>query len=103
MQRFGIDLRRRRHSICGFLRGVAGFLSSLSREVFGVVGSPALLVLQVAFPRRVKVFITDEFAALEALPGAVRVCLGDAPVDETGGDVVGGFVVEDGLEGGDDL
>ena len=49
------------------------------------------------------VFIHEELAALEAVPVAVWFRGADAVVHPSWGDVFGEFVVEDCLEGGDDL
>ena len=48
-------------------------------------------------------FVEEDLAALETLPGAVGAGGGDGVVDPVWRNVLALFVVEDGLEGGDDL
>lgn len=47
--------------------------------------------------------VHGELAALESLPVPVGTAFGDAGVDPARGDGVRELVVEDGLEGGEDL
>ncbi len=69
----------------------------------GVVDAPAGFVAEVRFEGAEEGCVEGDVAALEALPGAVGSGGSDGVVDPVWGDGVGGFVVEDCLEGGDDL
>lgn len=68
-----------------------------------VEGAPEVWVVEVGGKGGEEACVEGDFATLEALPGAGGVAVGDAVVDPAGGDGVGVFVVEDGLEGGCDL
>lgn len=70
---------------------------------FGVVGPPSGFVGEIGFEVSEEGLVEEDFAAFELLPGAVGGGGGDAVVDVAEGDVLAFFVVEDCLEGGDDL
>lgn len=69
----------------------------------GVVLFPALRVTEVGLEVSEEAIVEQDLAAFKFLPGTVGGGGGDAVVDVTEGDVLALFIVEDGLEGGDDL
>ena len=68
-----------------------------------VVFFPPLRVGEVGLEVFEEDLVEEDLAAFEALPGAVRGRRADAVVYVAEGDGLAVFVVEDGLEGGDDL
>lgn len=60
-------------------------------------------MLQVGFEQTEEFFVEWNRARFDLCPGSCGTGGGDGVVDVAEGDVVGFFVVEDGLEGGDDL
>lgn len=68
-----------------------------------IVLFPALGIAEVGFEVSEEAIVEEDLAAFELLPGAVGGGGGDAVVDVAEGDILALFVVEDGLEGGDDL
>lgn len=61
------------------------------------------MIVEVSAPEREPCVVEGELAALDALPCPVGGLARDGVVDVAWRDGVGDFVVEDGLEGGDDL
>jgi hypothetical protein len=57
VQPFGVDVRRRRGVVGCFLGGVGCLLSTLLREVFGVVCAPSFLVCEVSLEVLEKVLV----------------------------------------------
>lgn len=60
-------------------------------------------MLQIGFEQTEEFFVEWNRACFDLCPGSCGTGGGDGVVDVAEGDVVGFFVVEDGLEGGDDL
>lgn len=60
-------------------------------------------MLQIGFEQTEEFFVEWNRARFDLCPGSCGTGGGDGVVDVAEGDVVGFFVVEDGLEGGDDL
>lgn len=60
-------------------------------------------MLQIGFEQTEEFFVEWNRACFDFRPGSCGTGGGDGVVDVAEGDVVGFFVVEDGLEGGDDL
>lgn len=60
-------------------------------------------MLQIGFEQTEEFFVEWNRARFDFRPGSCGTGGGDSVVDVAEGDVVGFFVVEDGLEGGDDL
>lgn len=60
-------------------------------------------MLQIGFEQTEEFFVEWNRTRFDFRPGSCGTGGGDGVVDVAEGDVVGFFVVEDGLEGGDDL
>lgn len=60
-------------------------------------------MLQIGFEQTEEFIVEWNRARFDLCPGSCGTGGGDGVVDVAEGDVVGFFVVEDGLEGGDDL
>lgn len=103
VQPFRIYIRDRRDLVRRLFIRLPGALGLGLRKRAGVVLAPSLLVAQVGFEESEEIAVEENLAAFEFLPGAVGAGSGDGEVDPAEGYVSTLFVVEDGLEGRDDL